>query len=107
MKLKIFYVTKERQRLSNVTHTNVYQEAEIEPVRLYRCSVGSVGAARNRFYYLAEFNAPENAEFSRNGLLREYINRLKNPHFKPKDFSWIGDKAELTQKQNRCKMNPL
>ena len=66
--------------------------AELEPVQFFRSPCGS-GAAANRYYYYADFIAPDDAKFVNNGLIRENINRKLNPGFKPKKFEWDGNKA--------------
>jgi hypothetical protein len=95
MKLKITYPTKEREWLSKVSYRNVCKQVELEPVRILRRSVGSIGEALNRFYYQAEFIAPEDAEFSSKGLITANIDRLKNKNFKPKEFNWVNNKADV------------
>ena len=94
MKLKIRYATKERKYLSANAYQNVSRDAELEPVRILRRPCGS-GSAANRYYYQAEFIAPEDAEFSYNGLIRENVNRKTNPRFDPKKLIWAGNIASI------------
>lgn len=90
MKLKIRYATKERKYISAHVFQNVGRDAELEPVRILRRPCGS-GSAANRYYYQADFLAPEDAEFAYNGLIRENVNRITNPGFDPKKITWAGN----------------
>lgn len=95
MNLNIEYSTKERKYLNPCAYQNVSKEASLPAVRIIRRPCGSHGAAKSRFYYQAEFVAPEDAEFVHSGEIRENIVRKKNPHFKPKDFKFVGNVAEV------------
>lgn len=96
MKLAITYGTKERISITKNTYQNIEKDAELPPVAIYRFACGT-GAAANRYYYEADFIAPDDAEFSINGLIRVNIIRKKNPKFNPKDYSWEGQKALINE----------
>jgi hypothetical protein len=96
MKIKICYATKLRRYSSKNTYQNVFSYAELTPVKISRRPCGS-GCAANRFYYVGIFEAPDDANFVSNGLITENINRKTNPHFRPKDFNWIGNVAVVEQ----------
>jgi hypothetical protein len=89
MNLKIAYATKERKYITTYTYQNIYKSVTLEPVRILRRPCGR--NALNRFFYEAEFVAPDDAEFVNNGKIRENINRRLNPHFKPQKLIWDGD----------------
>ena len=101
MKLKVKYATKERKYLSPTTYQNLAQEAELEPVRFIRQPCGSHGAAAKRYYYSADFVAPDDAEFVHDGLIRENVNRKTNPGFNPKKIEWIGNAGLLKKDKTK------
>ena len=94
MKLKVRYATKERNYIRPGMYQNVSKDAELKPVRVLRQPCGT-GAAANRYYYQADFIAPEDAEFVRDGLIRENVNRKTNPQFNPKKLDWVGNIASI------------
>ena len=95
MFLSVSYPTKERVYFNDHIYRNVYVEAELEPTAIIRYRVGSNGKARERYYYQAEFEAPEDAEFSRFGKITVNIVRKKNKHFNPKKFHFENDRCEI------------
>lgn len=90
MKLRIKYPTKERDYISQHAYRYVYKDAELEAVRVVRCPCGR-GAAANRYYFTAHFNAPDDAEFAFNGIIQANINRRANPHFNPNKLIFVGN----------------
>ncbi len=90
MKLKIRYPTKEKKIITKQTFQFIERQAELAPTRILRSACG-IGMAANRYYYFAEFKAPNDAEFSNNGVITVPINRKDNPRFNPKKFNWVGD----------------
>lgn len=96
MKLNISYPTKDRNYITPGTFKFVSKDAELEPVRIYRSPCGT-GTAANRYYYQAEFLAPSDAEFVRDGKIRVNIKRDINPFFKPKELMWEGNIAEISE----------
>ena len=90
MKLRIRYATKERKYLNSHTYQNVSKDVELMPVRVIRHPCGT-GAAAKRYYYQADFHAPDDAEFVHNGLIRENVNRKMNPLFDPKKLRFEGN----------------
>jgi hypothetical protein len=90
MKLKIRYATKERTYVTEHTYRPVDKAAELTPVRIVRFPCGT-GAAASRYYYSADFSAPDDAFVVHNGLMRTQIVRKLNPHFDPKKLEWTGD----------------
>jgi hypothetical protein len=94
MKLKARYATKERNYIRPGVYQNISKDAELEPVRILRQSCGT-GAAANRYFYVAYFVAPEDAEFVHDGLIRENVNRKTNPRFNPKELDWVGNIASI------------
>lgn len=94
MKLKIKYPTTETISTGPSTHRYVYREVELQPVRILRSSCGT-GAAASRYYYQADFVAPNDAAFAfSNGLIRTNIERKWNPKFNPKKLDWTGNICE-------------
>lgn len=91
MKLKIKYATKERKSLGPHSYQNVCKEVELEPVRILRNPCGRRGSAVDRYYYQADFTAPNDAEFVRDGLIRANIDRKSNPQFVPKKMEFHGN----------------
>lgn len=83
MKLTISYATKEREYISKNTYYNKTKLVELEAIAIKRVPVGSTGAARNRYHYHANFVAPDDAEFTYNGILSANIIRKINKEFKP------------------------
>lgn len=83
MKLKIRYETKEKIYSGSGVYQHVIAYTELEPVRIMRYPCGT-GAAANRYYYEAQFLAPDDAEFVDEGVIRAAINRKLNPFFNPK-----------------------
>ena len=96
MKIKIQYATKERIWHSSHTYSNVMKEVELEPIHIIRYPCGSVGEAKNRFYYSGVFIAPDDAEFVTNGTIQENIFRKTNPKFNPKKLNFNGRTCELS-----------
>jgi hypothetical protein len=89
MKLNIAYATKDRKYVSANSYQNLVKSVTLEPTRILRRPCGR--NAGNRYYYEAEFVAPEDAEFVDGGKIRENINRWLNPQFKPQKLVWDGD----------------
>ena len=88
--LNISYATKTRKYVSSHMYQNISVDATLRPVRIIRTPCGS-GAAAHRYYYSAQFPAPDDAEFILDGLINENINRKMNPHFNPKKINWEGN----------------
>lgn len=95
MKLVVSYPTTERKYVSAHSYTLVHKTVELMAVRVIRHAMGRVGAAANRYWYQAQFVAPEDAAFICNGLITENISRPLNKHFKPKELSFINNKVQF------------
>lgn len=95
MTLNIKYLTRERRYISEHSYKNVVKEVAMEPVAIHRIPCGRFGAAARRFYYQADFIAPDDAEFVHDGKIRVNIVRDNNPHFKPKKFIFVGNVCQI------------
>ncbi|MGB1303992.1 hypothetical protein [Pseudoalteromonas marina] len=98
MKLKITYPTKERRYLNEGCYQNIQKEVELEPIRIFRVPCGS-GAAASRYYYSAEFVAPDDAEFEFRGVVQSNIIRKNNLHFKPKNLNWHVNICDMRERK--------
>jgi hypothetical protein len=99
MKLEIRYPTKERKYINGGAYQHCTKDAELEPVRIFRSSCGLTGAASKRFYYEAEFVAPDDAAFVHEEKIRANINRKTNPKFNPNELEfngniWVSDASQ-------------
>lgn len=95
MNLNIQYATKERKYINPNAYQNVSRNASLWAVKIVRSPCGSNGAARNRYYYTGEFDAPEDAEFVHDGRITAHIVRGLNPKFDPKKYNFVGNCAEV------------
>lgn len=93
MKLKVVYSTNKKKLLSLGKFQFVEKQAELTPIRIIRIPCG-IGAASKRYYYQADFFAPNDSAFAHYGTIRVNIQRKLNPHFNPKNFNWNGNVAE-------------
>lgn len=94
MELNISYSTKEKITVRAGWFRYVEAKASLKPVRIIRHSCGT-GAAAKRYRYLADFPAPEDAQFVNDGFIRANIIRNENPKFNPKKLAWVGDIATV------------
>ena len=92
MKYKVSYTTKERKKVGKATYMFFNATKNLELVALYRLPCGT-GAAAKRYKYEGDFIAPEDADFTMDGVIRCNINRKDNPKFNPKNFEWVGARA--------------
>lgn len=81
------------------SYTGERKSYEVEPFKIVRSRVGSIGAARNRYYYVAHFigfgdmiSCASKKSVSGEDIY-ENINRKQNPKFKPKNLTWVGNVA--------------
>jgi len=95
MKLLVSYPTTEKRYRSAHTYTYVLKTEELEVVRIVRYAIGRNGAAANRFRYQADFKAPADAAFVRDGMIRESFDRKVNKHFKPKELLFINNVCDF------------
>lgn len=96
MKLTVTYMTKEKYWHTEHTYSHFQKTIEIEPLKIIRNPCGE-GCAGKRYYYDAVFVAPDDAEWiGQDGLMREHIQRSKNPQFKPKKLKFDGRVCDLT-----------
>ena len=84
------------------THSYTFECAdyEVDPTKIVRSRVGSVGAARERYYYSVHFvGFGDMLDVHKKSLAGketyENLNRKKNPRFNPKKLTWIGNTANL------------
>ena len=95
MLLKFSYPTKETVSKGVGWYSHVYKESEQHVVRLLRFPSDKNNGSNNRYYYEADYIAPDDAEplFTCDGLTRQYVDRKVNPHFNPKKIVWNGNIA--------------
>ena len=90
MPILVRYPTKQRKYISECVYQHVSKDAVLEPVKIIRFPCGT-GAAAKRYFYQGYFIAPPDAEFARDGVIRENINRKRNPKFNPKKLIFVND----------------
>lgn len=94
--LLVQYCTNEKINRTDSTYQLKSKVIEIKPLKITRTPCGDYGEAKHRYFYQAVFNAPDDAAFPHNGVIRDNINRKMNPKFKPKDFVFINNVCDLT-----------
>lgn len=102
MKLLVHYPTNEKRYLSAHMFQYVSKEAELEVVRIVRYSIGSNGAAVNRFRYHVDVKAPADAvpDFVMDGLIRVGFDRKINKHFKPKELLFVNNICDFRDQRS-------
>jgi hypothetical protein len=90
----------ERYEVSDFAHSFRHKQYTVTPTKIIRFPCGSVGAAKNRYYYMAEFigfGDMRNChnESSMGEVVRENIRRNINKRFNPKKLDFIGNVAVL------------
>lgn len=80
----------------NHYYSFIYESFEVEPVKIIRTSVGTVGAARNRYYYQILFVGLDGMiDFNQKSLSGRKttgnVNRRLNPKWKPPVDGWDGN----------------
>ncbi|MDO6489281.1 hypothetical protein Q4503_16420 [Colwellia sp. 6_MG-2023] len=98
MKINVRVANKVIQKTNGYTFES--GDYEIQPFKITRSRVGSVGAARNRYYYVAHFiGFGDMLDVHKNSIVgvEEYahLNRKSNPKFNPNKLTWDGNTAYL------------
>lgn len=98
MKVNVRVANKIIQRMHSYTFECA--DYEVEPTKIVRFRVGSVGAARERYYYKVYFiGFGDMLDVHKKSLAGketyENLNRKKNPKFNPKKLTWVGNTANL------------
>lgn len=66
-----------------------------KPLRILRQQRGVNGSGAMTYNYTAWVHAPDDALIpAQDGTIPVNINRERNPHFNPKDFEFIGNRAD-------------
>lgn len=94
--VRVQYLINERVNETKNTFQLKSKFIEVTPLKITRSSCGYYGQAKHRYFYQAIFNAPSDAAFPHDGIIRDNIDRKMNPKFKPKDFVFINDVCDLT-----------
>tara|TARA_R110000868_G_scaffold125265_3_gene331016 strand:- start:2941 stop:3240 length:300 start_codon:yes stop_codon:yes gene_type:complete len=90
----------EKYKVSEFCHSYKDKQYTVVPVRIIRFPCGSVGAAKNRYYYMAEFIGfgdmrTCNDESAVGQIVRENIIRNINKSFNPKKLDFIDNVATI------------
>lgn len=90
----------ERYEVSDFAHSFRHKQYTVTPTKIIRYPCGSIGAARKRYYYMAEFIGfgdmrTCNDESANGDIVRVNINRSINKSFNPKKLDFIDDVAVI------------